>query len=368
MRRHFLRDVGYPVLVISLFLLNLVLLFLEARNSDWHDFDVFYGAASAALAGKSIYIIVGQYHLPFWYPPWTAWFYVPYAIWPKHTALLLYQTTLAAGAILVVHFLTRYYKPKFRILDELLILAMLVPMSVQLVQVGQMDYLFLALVVLIVWAASRKNDVLVALLFPFLLTKPHLIVPFTAMLFWRLGKRALLLTTISTALLLILATILMPHWYLEMLAFLRVSGERTAGLPFTTLPTLLGRQENWLGTANVPLSLLITALALLVLWKVRHLSTVPLLSVALALSLLSAPRAYAYDLPMLVPAMVWLTADNFLPKAWIWIAAALIPMVLGFSSSTYMVTMAVCLLATQKAFVVMSRESADAPEATAAVA
>ncbi len=93
--KRFARDVGYPVLVISMFLLSLVLLFLERRGSDWHDFDVFYGAASAALAGKSIYIIVGQYHLPFWYPPWTAWFYVPYAIWPKHTALLLYQATLA---------------------------------------------------------------------------------------------------------------------------------------------------------------------------------------------------------------------------------------------------------------------------------
>ena len=137
--KRFAKEIGYPAFVISLAVLDLILLYAEASRSDWHDFDVFYGAASAALLGKSSYIIVGQYDLPFWYPPWTAWLFTPYALFPKHVGLLLYQATLVVSAILVIHFLAHYFNPRFRKLDELLILALLVPMSLQLVLVGQME-------------------------------------------------------------------------------------------------------------------------------------------------------------------------------------------------------------------------------------
>src|SRR6185369_10179723 len=94
---------------------------------------------------------------------------------------------------------------------------------------------------------------------------------------------------------------------------------------FTTLPNLLGSQENWSGTANLPFTILLVVLAILVVWKFRSLPTLPLLSLALAASLFCAPRAYAYDLPLLIPAMIWFTAKEFKSTFWLWIAGAFIP-------------------------------------------
>ncbi len=225
---------------------------------------------------------------------------------------------------------------------------MLVPMSLQLFWVGQMDYLFLGLVVLIVWAASRKNDVLVALVFPFLLTKPHLIVPFTAFLFWRLGKRALLWTTISTGLLLILATILMPQWYLEMSrCFAYLAQERLACPLRPCRPCWGARRIGW--EPRTCRSRRFSLCCRCFFCGERELPTMPLLSFALALSLFCAPRAYAYDLPLIIPAMVWLTASRFPQRAWMWAAAALIPIATWFSSAAYLLTLLICLLATRQA-------------------
>jgi len=93
------------------------------------------------------------------------------------------------------------------------------------------------------------------------------------------------------------------------------------------------------------------------LWKVRRLSTVPLLSLALALSLLSAPRAYAYDLPLLLPALIWVTAAGFRSTLWIWIVAGLMPLLAAYVSSSYLVTLMVCAFGAWKALKEAGRES-----------
>ncbi len=336
-----IKKILYSTFVFSILSIGLILLFTQNAKSDWHDFDVFYSAASAALAGKSIYIIVGQYHLPFWYLPLTAWFYIPFAIWPKAIGLLLYQSASVISAILVVNSLTRYYEPNFKVQDKILILAFLVPMSMQLIMVGQMDYILLGLLVLIIWAAELKKDILVGLLYPFLLTKPHLIIPFSIFLFLRSGKRALLISVVLSTVMLLIETILSPGWYLEMIQSLQTSGQRVDGLPFSTFPSLLGSQENWIGTANLPFTFLLIVLAVLVLWKFRSLPTIPFFSLALAASLFCAPRAYAYDLPMLIPAMIWLTAQNFKLYWWLWAGVSIFSILALFSSSIYWIVLLV---------------------------
>ncbi len=352
------RRTWYPVLALSLFSLSAALLIWQSSLSDWHDFDVFYDGASAALAGRSIYIVVGKYNLPFWYPPWTAWFFIPFAVWPRQIGLLLYQTASAIGAVLVLRYLKCYYDPGSSFLDQLVILALLVPMSMELVVVGQMEYILLGLVVLSIWAADHKKPVLAGMIFPFLLEKPHLLIPFTLFLFWRLGKRGLLAASLTTIVMLAIATVLSPGWYLDMYYLLQASGGRTSGLAFTTFPALLGNSENWLGTGNLPFTLVLILVAILILWRFRGLPTVPLLSFALALSLFCAPRAYAYDLPMLIPALAWLTAGRFRSAVWIWVAAGLLPQAVGFSSIAYLATLLVCVLAVRKA----ALETLPAPE------
>lgn len=360
MRSFYIKRILYSTFVFSAFFLSVLLFFVQSARSDWHDFDVFYHAATAALAGKSIYIIVGQYHLPFWYLPWTAWFYIPFAIWSKQTGLLLYQATSIISAILVVSSLTRYYQSNFKFGYKVLILAFLAPMSLQLIMVGQMDYILLGLLVCIIWAAEQKKDVLVGILYPFLLTKPHLIIPFSIFLFWRSGKRALLVSILFSIAMLLVETMLSPGWYLEMFQRLQESGQRVDGLPFATFPSLLGLQENWIGTANLPLTLLLIAFAILVLWKFRSLSTVPFLSLALAASLFCAPRAYAYDLPMLIPAMIWLTARDFNLRWWLWVSVGIFSIFTLFSSNIYWITLLVFGLSVYKSYKAISSYSSPA--------
>ncbi len=349
-----LRRIGYPVLALSLFSLSAALLVWQSRLSDWHDFDVFYEAASAALAGKSVYIIVGKYSLPFWYPPWTAWFYVPFAVWPRQIGLLLYQGASVAGAVLVLRYLKRYYDPESSTLDQLVILALLIPMSLELVVVGQMEYILLGLVVAAIWAADRGKPLLAGLIFPFLLAKPHLFIVFAPFFFWRLGRRGLLVASLATLALLALATALSPGWYRDMYQLLLATGGRTSGLAFTTFPAMLGGHENWLGTGNLAFTIPLILVAILILWRYRSLPTLPLLSLALALSLFSAPRAYAYDLPMLIPALAWVAAGRFRSTVWIWIVACLLPQAVGFSSFAYLATLFVCALGVRKAALAVS--------------
>lgn len=350
MRYIFPKKTAYFILSFSIFLLSITLLLIQSSRSDWHDFDVFYHAASAALSGKSIYVVVGQYNLPFWYLPWTAWFYIPYAIWPKETGLLLYQATSVICAILVIKSLTRYYQPNFKLQDTLLILAFLVPISMQLIMIGQMDYILLGLLVYIIWSAEHKKDILVGMLYPFLLTKPHLIIPFSIFLFWHSGRRALLVGIIFSVTMLVVETILSPGWYLEMLQRFQESGQRVDGLPFSTLPSLLGLQENWSGTANLPLTFFLIVLAMLILWKFRTLPTIPFLSLALAASLFCAPRAYAYDLPMLIPAMIWLTSKDFKLRWWLWGGIGIFSIIAISSSSIYWITLLVFGLSIYKGY------------------
>lgn len=341
MKSQRIKNILYAVLVFSAFFLSLLLLFMQSAKSDWHDFDVFYSAASAALSGKSIYITVGQYNLPFWYLPWTAWFYIPYAIWPKYIGLLLYQATSILSAVLVVNSLTRYYHPNFKFQDKILILTFLVPMSMQLIMIGQMDYILLGLLVCIIWAVEHKKDILVGLLYPFLLTKPHLIIPFSIFLFWHAGKRALMISIVFSIAMLLVATLLSPGWHLEMIQKLQESGQRVDGLPFATFPSLLGGQENWIGTANLPFTFLLITLAILFLWKFRTLPTIPFLSIALAASLFCAPRAYAYDLPMLIPAIIWITEKDLKLRWVLWGGVSILSILTLLSSKIYLIVLLV---------------------------
>ena len=178
------------VMILSSFILGVILLVGQISTSDAHDFNVFYTAASSSLAGKSIYVTTGKYNLPFWYFPWTAWLFIPLALFPKDVALLIYQGLSIVSAALSVKILLRHYNPKFEIENMLVIYTGLILMSLELGWVGQMDYIVLGFVVLIIWGVENNKGIMVGVLYPFLLTKPHLFIPFTLFLFLRAQKRS----------------------------------------------------------------------------------------------------------------------------------------------------------------------------------
>jgi len=349
MKTETLKKSLYSTFVICCFAFGIPLLYYGMTQPDWYDFDVFYGAASAALSGKTIYIIVGKYNLPFWYFPWTAWLYIPFAIFPKNIALILYQLASIICAIWIVHTLLRYYNPSFKLEDKILIFSLLIPMSLEVMNVGQMEYILLWLVMLAIYAIDQDKGWLAGLIFPFIWTKPHLTIIFTLFAFWRSKGKAAITSIAASIMMLIIETIINPQWYLEMFALLKTGQQRTEGLPFTTLPAMLGQQENWLGTANLPITIMLTIIAFLAVWKFRNLPTIPLLSLALAASLFSAQRAYGYDIPLLIPAMIWLTAKDFKSTFWIWVVVAIFPAVTRFASTSYLVTILVFALTLLKA-------------------
>lgn len=334
---------------IATLLICLLLLVNELLQSDWHDFDVFYNSARAALAGENIYITTGPYNLPFWYPPWIAWFFIPFSVWPRSIGVTLYQAVSIISAIFIVNGLINHYNRALGWRERLLIHSLIIPMSVQLIWVGQTEYIFLGLITLLLFAVETGKRYWVGVIFPFLLIKPHLILVFTPVLFWLAGKKSLATSVALTATMTLAQTLIDPGWLANAFTLLKSSGSRVDGLQFTTLPSLLGFQENWIGTANLPLSILFFVLMCLVVWKYRNLPKIPLLSLALAASLACAPRAYAYDLPLLIPAMVWLTATDFKRMAWVWFAAAIIPPVTYYGTGSYLLTLLILVLSMQKA-------------------
>jgi hypothetical protein len=343
----------YLTLVIFTSMSCLILLKNGIFNSDWHDFDVFYNSARAALEGRSIYFISTSHQLPFWYFPWTAWFYIPLAVWPKEIALILYKCLTVLCAIFVVIYLTHYYNPDLKILDKVLILSLIIPMTLQLMLLGQMDYILLALIVIMMIAIEQKKDILAGLLFPLLWMKPHLLIVFTLFAFWRAGKRTVLVSLATSVVLFGVETFLSPGWPLEMLNLLRGGTQTVISLGFISLPILLGFPQNMVGTANLPITILLICLAILIVWKFRSLPTFPLLSLSLVASLFCAPRAYAYDLTLLIPVLIWLTAKEFRSWIWLWFVAAAIPFLTNYSSYAGLLTILTFLLAIVRSYKIL---------------
>jgi len=331
--------------------ISLQFLFNGMTKSDWHDFEVFYFAAKAALQNNSIYIIVGKYNLPFWYPPWTAWFYIPLAILSYDTALIIYKSLFIICTIVSVNYLVQFYNPQLPLLDRILIFSLLIPMSLLVMHTGQMEYILLTLIIIAIRAINQENHWVAGLIFPFLWSKPHLLIIFTLCAFWRSGIKTITITSGAILAMLAIETVVDPVWYHEMFARLHEGQQRIDGLAFMTFPSLLGNQENWIGTNNLPFTAVLIFLAVLVVWKYRSLQTVPFLSLALTASLFCAPRAYAYDLPLLLPAMIWVTAEKFRSNIWVWLIASMIPLVTTYSTLSYSVVLLIFFLAIRKAHI-----------------
>lgn len=350
MRATFIQRLIYIAFVLLAFIAGLFILNYGMTEMEWQDFYVFYGAAKAILSDDSLYQITGVHRLPYWYFPWTAWIFIPFTLWAESVALVVYKVVFVLCAILAVNSLVTFYDPTFGFWGKLLILSSIISMSLQTMIVGQMEYILLGLIIATMYAIDRNRFLLAGILIPFLWTKPHLLIIFTLAAFWLGGIRLILTTGITTAFMLLVETIRKPGWYFEMFDLLKNGQARTDGPIFTTLPNLLGLQENWVGTGNLSITILLIVIAVLAIWRFRYLAPVPFLSLALGASLFCAPRAYAYDLPLLIPAMIWITAKDFRSTSWIWIVAGVLPPLVRYSASTYLLTLLVVLLGIAKAY------------------
>lgn len=331
--------------------------------SEVHDFDVFYYSGRAALNGATIYDYFGKYALPYWYFPWLAWSYAPLAYLPHDTAFALYVAYSILLAAWSTHWALQRFIPRISRVEILFAFCMVLTISWLVFRTGQMDLILLAAALFAIYLIDRDKSQYAALLIPFFLFKPHLFILFIPAALLK-GKRQFLISSILVFIaLMILSFLIIPDWPQQMLQMLATNGQRTDhnSYNFTTLPNMLGLQENWSGTANLPITMLLIFLGGLAVWNVRELDTPAFLATSLAGSLFCAPRAYGYDFPLLVPALIWLASD--LRESYrlpFWVVVAAFPFFFRFSSGAYLLVLAVFAASLAKAYYLKQRKTLKA--------
>jgi hypothetical protein len=341
------------VLAISFMLYTLNL----SRGFDLFDFQVFYGAARNTLAGNSIYTFYGAAHLPFWYFPWVAWLFLPLAFFPFETASFLFLVVGLIIMAVVIHSLAKHYHG-FGVFDRIYMFSMIIWLSWLAYRVGQMSYFVLGGAALVMFLLARERKSLAGLCLPLILLKPHLFLIFIPLVLWMGGWKTILTGAVTTLSLFGIEFLITPDWVRQMLGLLTGgvgSLDTNSVWKFSTLPSLIGLGQNYVGAANLLLAAILVVVAALVVIRFRFLPRIPLLSLAIAASLFCAPRANAYDLVLLIPAMIWLSEKWSVKTALIWAAGAVIPFLSHFSAGSYIVTIMVMALCIVKAYSIDKR-------------
>ena len=347
-------DIGLllQLVFITIFASSAILFILfTITQGDAPDFGVYYYSAKTAISGGTIYDHYGFHNLPYWYFPWLAWFYIPLAFFSYQVAYVLYVIISLLCALITINYLVARMIPAANLPEKLFIFCMALVLCWLLFRVGQMDFILLGAVVLTTYLIDKEKPHLAGLFVPLLLFKPHLFIIFLPAALLKGGRKFLISSTLAFVVICAFSFLIIPDWPQQMLRMLAESGGRTDNnWNFTTLPTLLGMQENWSGTANLPLTFVLILISFVILWSFRALPTMPLLSLALTASLFCAPRAYSYNFPILIPAMIWISSD--LPKPLLllfWLAAGTIPFFFRFSTGSYSIVLVVLILSIWKA-------------------
>lgn len=324
-----------------------------AYQSDLLDFTIYYGAGQNTLNGTSPYAFYGPHELPFQYAPWVAWLFVPLALLPKQSAWFVFVILLVSCLTTSLYLLLRITRLQLRLPHVLLLFALLLIMSWLNFRVGQMTLIQLFLVVLIMAFLDSHKPIGAGVLLPISLIKPHLLLLFipTALV---VGGRKAVVASLSTFVFLIAAsTFVYPNWFQEFVRVFWIGQTRNDVLvwDFTTLPSLLGLPRIW----DIPTALVFLLLSVWVVWRLRGLPQTAWLTVALTLSLFSAPYSLAYDTPLLIPALVWVSSRWTWQTTAVWLGAAIIPWLSRYSSGAYLVTALIAAIVVYRGFVAIGQ-------------
>lgn len=182
------------------------------------------------------------------------------------------------------------------------------------------------------------------LFFPFLILKPHLVILFSFYALRIGGKKYLLSATLTTLTLVILSTLIHPNWFAELISII-VKGQQGRGdnllWGFSTLAGAL-ELANW-RVYNFYIAFPSLCIAIFILNKFKSSSEYLVLILALVLSLFSAPYSFAYDLPLLIPAITLLAGRRYYAELSIFLSAA-IPLVFFYQGQSYILIVCIVIL------------------------
>jgi hypothetical protein len=329
----------FPVISLTWFALVLVLILYTVSANRFWDFNVFYSSAQAALRGENIYRLYGTIEeLPYWYFPWTSWLFIPFAIFSFDFAKILISIANFISLVYLIWVFNKHFSSRATLLSQIYIFAMSLFMCWLLFKVGQVDFILAALVVAVMFMLERKQYIQAGIIIPILLFKPHLLLIFFPVAAIRGGKKFILSVSVSMVVLSLISFSLIPNWPTEMVRMLSESGQRTDNYwDFIVFTELIGLNENWSGTENLPVLLGLVLIAFVVVWQNRHLSTVELLTLALSASMFCAPRAYTYNLPFVIPSLLWISLDKKKKSVLLWTIVGIISFVSRFSTWSFLI-------------------------------
>jgi alpha-1,2-mannosyltransferase len=307
------------------------------------DFTIFHAAGRAMLAGASPYDFYGTPPLPFQYVPWALWLFLPLAALPFNWAWAVFVALnlLMLGAAFVL--LVRLHGSRLTRPEVFALYGISLLIGLMLFLVGQVGVLQLMAAVLMMVLVCRDRPVLAGVFFPLLITKPHLVIVAVPALWWVGGRKTVLSSLAATALLAGISLLITPSWIPDMLRVIVAGQLRNDRLVwnFSTLAGALDLERGW----NPIIAAALIPVGAAVAFKFRRLPPAAWLSLAFALSLLVAPYAFAYDLLLLLPAMIWLTDRWAFGTLWLWMWALVVVGVSNFSGGSYVLTVTVTAVA-----------------------
>lgn len=340
------RRVGEVATAILFLGASLLFLSIIITNTFPIDFDIYYRAGQAVFRGQTPYQLYGKFQLPFQYFPWAAWFFAPFSTLPFKLAWYIFATLNTI--VLFLSSITFYTKTLPVNMQEkpsklIILFSSTLIMSMLTFQTGQISILIAFICIVTIVLIKSDLPYQAGLLFPLLILKPHLVLIFIPCVLWIGGKKYILSAVLATAVVAILAFIIHPNWASELAHIILVGQDRDDNLlwGFATLAGAL-ELKNWrIYNFYIAIPSLLIAIVALRNFKVK--SKLLFLSLALSLSLFSAPYSFAYDLPLLLPAIILLSQQKWYYLFVILLSTA-IPLIFLYQGQSYILTVSIAAL------------------------
>lgn len=332
------------LLVVCFVCFSLYFSFITIRDSIQIDFEIFHAAGGEILKNNSPYQFYGKFNLPFQYFPWGAWIFAPLALLPIRSAWIIYSVinilmlTFSIIASLKEFSSSSAISPRFFgvVFSTSLIMSLLV------FETGQISIFVFLICTLTLILINRRRFFLAGILFPFLILKPQLVLIFIFHLLWEGKSKFAISALCMTMLMSSISFLLNPKWLSEMIGII-ISSQSRGGDLMWGFSTLAGglMLPNW-RIANFYIALPSNLIALMLLINIKP--ALPKSVFALTLSLFAAPYSFAYDLPLLIPAMILISTQNYIIGTIILTTAALLPILFQYQGQVYFLTVLVTFM------------------------
>ncbi len=209
------------------------------------------------------------------------------------------------------------------------------------VQFGQASIIQLAAAVVIISALHVNRPFVAGLAIPLVIIKPHLVIYFLFAALKRGGRRMLLAGIGAILVLMFLALLMQPSWITDMLRVI-IYGQLSSPMEWNKYVTLAGL-FSLPPCIGIMVWLLLLRFLILLDSRFRSVPSNIWLPITLVLSLATAPYAFAYDLILLLPAVVWLCLPMS-PLSIVIISIVLgIVISAGFSGVAYLAVLSIAL-------------------------